>query len=676
MPDASQHIERGRLGLQTREVPITGADAEKRTATLVWTTGAKVRRYDWERGRAYNEELSLNPSHVRMERLQSGAAPLLNNHRAWDGLNGVLGVVDRAALAPEPLADVRFSSREEVAPIVRDVAEKIIRNVSVGYIVHRYEMQPPDGADINGVWSYRAVDWEPYELSLVTVPADAGAQVRASADGQPSVQERMFDCEFFTPAAAAAAADFYQRNNKEPSMSEKDTPTAPAADSHAGTEQQRAAGAAAATPNAPPAADNAGLAQVLRAATSAGLDMDWVTARLVENKTHDQIRAAIIEHLASRADAVPTRRTDIHVVSDETVNVRAQIVQALLHRYSPGQYSLDDGARQYRGYSLMELARERLEAKGISTRGMSKLQICERTFQGGSDLPNIVLDAANKTLRAGYESVVRSFVPFCRRAVATDFKNINRVQLSGAPSLLLNRPGEEIKRGNVSDGKETYALATYARITGIDRQTLINDDLSAFTRIPELMARAAADLETDTVYSIITTNGAMADGGNLFNATATTTAGGHANLTSTGTAISVTSLDVGRAAMRVQKGLEGRPINVAPQFLLVPAAKETVAQQYTSADFVSAKSSDINPFKSRLQVITEPRLDAASAVSWYLVADPAQIDTIEYAYLEGADGVYLETRQGWDVDGVEMKVRLDFAAKAIDWRGMYKNNGA
>jgi hypothetical protein len=52
------------------------------------------------------------------------------------------------------------------------------------------------------------------------------------------------------------------------------------------------------------------------------------------------------------------------------------------------------------------------------------------------------------------------------------------------------------------------------------------------------------------------------------------------------------------------------------------------------------------------------------------------IDTIEYSYLEGQEGVFMDTRMGFDVDGMELKGRLDFAAKALDWRGIYKNAGA
>ena len=113
------------------------------------------------------------------------------------------------------------------------------------------------------------------------------------------------------------------------------------------------------------------------------------------------------------------------------------------------------------------------------------------------------------------------------------------------------------------------------------------------------------------------------------------------------------------------------------KYLIVPSALETTAEQYvTQTNIIYTKPSDFNPFANKLQVLAEPRLDANSTTAWYLAGDPGQIDTIEYAYLEGNEGVYLESRIGFDVDGLELKARLDFAAKAIDWRGFYKNPGA
>jgi hypothetical protein len=284
-------------------------------------------------------------------------------------------------------------------------------------------------------------------------------------------------------------------------------------------------------------------------------------------------------------------------------------------------------------------------------------------------LPNILANVANKSLRDAYLSAPRTFQPWARQGVASDFKTISRTNMSDAPALESVTENGEFKRGAVTDGKETYQLATVGKIIGITRQAIINDDLGAFTRLPALIANAAANYESDTVYGILTANAALSDGTALFHAN-------HGNLTGTGTALSVTSLGVARALLRKQTTPQGAVMNLTPKYLIVPAALETIANQFVSQAYIAAQSSNINPFAGALQVVVDARLDASSATAWYLAADFNQVDTVEYAYLEGQNGVYIETRQGFDVDGMELKARLDFAAKAIDYRGLYKNVGA
>ena len=58
-----------------------------------------------------------------------------------------------------------------------------------------------------------------------------------------------------------------------------------------------------------------------------------------------------------------------------------------------------------------------------------------------------------------------------------------------------------------------------------------------------------------------------------------------------------------------------------------------------------------------------------------MAAAPNMVDTIEYGFLDGNE-LYTEQREGFDVDGMQFKVRMTFGAKAIDWRGLYKNAGA
>ena len=142
--------------------------------------------------------------------------------------------------------------------------------------------------------------------------------------------------------------------------------------------------------------------------------------------------------------------------------------------------------------------------------------------------------------------------------------------------------------------------------------------------------------------------------------------------------VAVRNVGAARAAMAKQTGLDKKTVlNVRPAFLIVPASLELKAEQLVAQNLVPAATSSVVPQSIRtLAPISEPRLDAASETAWYLAASPNQIDTIEYAYLEGQQGAYIETRNGFDVDGVEIKCRLDFGAKAIDWRGLYKNPGA
>jgi len=182
---------------------------------------------------------------------------------------------------------------------------------------------------------------------------------------------------------------------------------------------------------------------------------------------------------------------------------------------------------------------------------------------------------------------------------------------------------------------------------------------------------AIATLESDIVWAILVSNPTMGDGTALFHAT-------HRNLAATGAMLSTASIGDARAAMAKQTGIDKKTVlNIRPSFLLVPVALELAAEQLLAQNIVPAKMADVVPQSIRsLAVIAEPRLDSASVNAWFLAASPAQIDTIEYAYLEGQQGAYIETRNGFDVDGVEIKCRLDFGAKAIDWRGLYRNPGA
>lgn len=648
---------------QTHETPLLSlraavrpgsVDIEERTAEITWTTGAKGRRWSWDVG-SYMEELDVSEKAVRMDRLNNGA-PLLNAHSSWE-LRDVIGVVEKAWIeGGEGRALVRFSQRADADEVFRDVKDGILRNISVGYAVHRYEVVEEDDDKLP---TYRATDWEPMELSIVPIGFDDGAKIRSSktpAEYQGQRFQTLFErgAEELADLPAAVAT-----TQEETAMSEEEKRAA---------EQQRQAEQKEAVE-----AERKRSLTIRTMARKVGLDEAVADEMISRGISVEEASAALIDKVAERSESQPeTRSAHVTVVEDERVvgEIRAAAVDAITARCVPGQKLSEEGKR-FGGMSLVRLCEELLTVRGISCRGMGPEQIAVRALTT-SDLPAILANVMNKTLRAGYENAPRTFVGVFRQASASDFKAIQRTQLSGAPSLEEVNENGEFKYGKVSDAKESYALKTYGKILPFTRQTIINDDLDAISRVPSLFGRSAADLESDIVWGLVAANPNMADGGALFNNTAVTTAGGHANL-GTAAAISVASVGAARAAMRKQVGLEGRLINITGRHFVVGADKEVELAQFLGG-IVPTKSVDVVPEMLRsYNAVVEPRL---AGNAWYMFADHNQIDTIEYCYLEGNTGVYIETRQGFGVDGIEIKARHDFAAKAIDWRGMFKNPGA
>ena len=638
------------------------------SAEIVFTSGAQVRRYDWARDRHYMEELVVEPGAIRLGRLERGA-PLLNTHSSYD-LSQVLGVVENPIIANGlGTCTATFSRREDVAGYVQDVADKIIRNVSVGYARHRMEMNPPatDGAP----WVYRVTDWEPMEVSLVPIPADMDSQIRsAGQDGQPDqINLRTFACEFFTAQASAEAIRAAAQPLKETTM--------PSSIDNGG---------ASATPQpaatAPAVASTTPAVQDTRAADIADLCIrhgvpTLASGMIRSGTTVEAAGLAVLSELARRDAASGGHRNvaRIETVQDEMTVRMAGIEQAILHRVAANT-QLDDNGKQYRGLSLIEMGRDFLEAHGQSTRGMDRMTLASRMLNfraagpmGTSDFSSLFANVANKRLRSAYDENAGTYAMWARRAPnAPDFKNMSVVQLAGAPDLLQTNEAGEFKYGAMTDGGETYAMLTYGRIVSLTRQAIVNDDLRAFERMVSAFGFAARRLENRTVYAQLTANANLADGTALFHAN-------HSNLI-TSSALAIATLGAGRTAMRLQKGLQQEELNLAPSYLIVPAALEQTAYQLTSSNYVPSTKAEVNEFRvggrTAVAPIVEPVLDANSATAWYLAASNSQVDTVEYCYLDGAEGPVIESEVGFETDGVSYKCRLDFAAKAVDYRGMLK----
>ena len=638
-------------------------DIEQRTAELTWTTGAKGRRWSWDVG-SYMEELEVSEKAVRLERLNNGA-PLLNAHSAYD-LDDVIGVVERAWIeGNEGKAIVRFSQREEADAIFRDVKDGILRNISVGYAVHRYEVAEEEDDKLP---TYIARDWEPMELSLVPIGFDDGAKIR-SAKTPADYPGQRFNTQFEIREAETAP----------------DQPAAVATETQEETTMPNETRAAEDKSQAAIEAERKRCLTIRSMAKKVGIADEFADDLIARGVSSSEASSAIIDKLAERqaAEQHETRTAQPTVV---TTGIDASVVtakrdamqSALLARCNPS-IKLEDSAREFRGMRLIDMARESVELAGGNARGMTPQEIaraalgCDRTavraagMHTTSDFPILLGSTVNRTLRDAYALAPQTWRPLGRQTTVSDFREVTRVALGDISALEKVNEHGEYKYGTLGEEGAPLKVAKFGKIIAITWEAIVNDDLSALTRIPQALGAAAAQTESDLVWNLLLGNPNFVDGTALFHAD-------HGNLAASGGAINTTTLGAARAAMRKQKSKAGHFLNLGPEYLVVGPDKELEAFQFTSSQYVPAKNADINDSRNTsLQVIVDARI---TGNQWYLYAAPGVVDTFEYAYLEGEQGVFTETREGFEVDGMEIKARLVFGAAWIDYRGAYKNAGA
>lgn len=359
------------------------------------------------------------------------------------------------------------------------------------------------------------------------------------------------------------------------------------------------------------------------------------------------------------------KNTPAHIYAGNGNFVGDGIRQALMARAGFAEREQDN---VYNGMTLREYARMSLTERGIGVSGYNPMQMVGMAFtHSTSDFGNILLDVANKAILQGWEEAPETYEQWTRKGQLSDFKIAHRVGMGGFSSLRQVREGAEYKYVTTGDKQATIALATYGELFSITRQAIINDDLNMLTDVPMKLGRAAKSTIADLVYAILTSNPKIStDNVNLFDKAK------HANVLESA-AMDVASLDKARQLMRVQKEGE-RHLNIRPAFVLVPTAIESVANQVIRS--ASVKGADINagiinPVKDFATVIAEPRLDDNSQTTFYLAAAKGT-DTIEVAYLNGVDTPYIDQMEGFSVDGVTTKVRIDAGVAPVDHRGLVK----
>jgi hypothetical protein len=600
----------------TRRAPMRAAtfDPETGTFSAVIATETPVPRGD------YIEILSINRSAVRLDRLNSGAAPVLDSHRAGS-VKDQIGNVKSARIEPGQLiAEARLSPRDDVKPIATDLAAGTPPNISLGYKVY----QSTESRDADGRLVITRTDWEPFEVSFVPIPADPNTHIRSQQKG--------------------TAMPTSNTNNTE-TDGETITRTMSDAQVHEAYEMT----------------------------VRHGLPMDFARQHINAGATLDAFRGLVLDKRAADAE-----RISINSRSDtfDNPDFLARSIEGALFARMSGTRP-EGAAAELMGRTVLEMGALLLEQRGERPNWKNRERLAAQIFTRGGDLstsdfPNLLMSTGNRVLNQAYVVAQSPLLRLAKRRDAVDFRSLYSIKLSEAPRLVEVKEGGEVKHGARSESVESFKLKTYARIFSLTRQAIINDDLGAFADSSAAFGRGAAQTEADLLVSLLTANNGnganLADGSPLYG-----TGANRGNKAAAGAVINVDSLGAARQSLRNMKDIDGKtPINATPRHLVTGPALETVAEQFLHT-ISAVDSTKVNPFAGALNLHVDPRL---TDNSWRLFADPAEVATIMIAYLNGADGPMVETKLGWDVLGVEVRAVLDFGCGVNDFRGTYLNPGA
>lgn len=658
----------GPLTLRAEFVPST-LDADKRTAKLTWSTGARVLRGTFE---PYYEELSLDPRHVRMQRLQSGAAPLLNNHSSLS-LDDVIGVIESATLdRKHGTATVRFARTEQADRVMAGVSDGILRNVSVGY--RTFKMEKVDTAD-GAIPVYRAIDWEPHELSIVPMGADAGAAVRAAAETNHCefTEERtIMDPIEPTPAPTPP----YQ----QPVVPR--TPVAPVLPVPLPAEPP--------TPDQIRSAERDRVTGIQRRGASLSRPQIEIDEAIRSGAALESFTSIAVDKRASE-DLIQFDKRDSRIASGEDRRDKwmrgasAWLIQraavggvVAAHAKARGE-KFDSDAGEFRGLRMIDLARQSLDNAGVRTAGMLPMDLIGAALMqrspsaGTGDFPMLLENTLYKVLLASYATTPDTWRLFSKVGSVQDFRPNKRYRMGSFGSLSpLNELGEYKNKSIPDAERQSITAATKGNIIGISRQAIINDEMDAFSSLATMLGRAAKlTIEVD-VYATLALNGGlgplMGDGLSMFHAA-------HGNITPP-TALGSASLDTDRVAMASIKDPSNNEIlALTPTTLLLGIGQGGVARQinlglYDYDDEGESPNRVGNLFR---EIVDTPRIIGTRR---YLFADPAVAPVLEVAFLDGQEQPFMDTQTGWRIDGTEWKVRLDFGVAGIDYRGAITNAGA
>jgi capsid assembly protease len=292
---------------------------------------------------------------------------------------------------------------------------------------------------------------------------------------------------------------------------------------------------------------------------------------------------------------------------------------------------------------------------------------------------NILLDAANVTLRRSYNDARTTFQIWMKQGAAiADFKAVNRVIAGELGDPRAVPEDGEFEETTLTDGKESYKLTVWGEIVSLSWQLIVNDQLGSFTEIPAKLGRAMRRKQNRIAYAAVKANANLADGTALF-------ATGHTNRTTGALTTSQNYIDAfatmeKKMADQVGVSSESGTLGYMPRYIIYPTALDQIIRTtLNSSSVASSNAGTTNIYQGAYETVKEPELNAAQGGSdtrFILSADPNEVDTFEYAYLQGLEAPVIEQEMSFERLGMKRRIYQAFGVKALDYRGMQDHTGA
>lgn len=732
--DTSDHLVMRFVSLQRETI-----NESARSVSVIVATENPVERYDSQRGYVVREVLDMDGLKFRNSSRQ---LPIVDSHDRSTVGNVLGSVRNLRVEGDALVGDAYFARDERSQEAFTKLMDGHLTDFSItaspseiGFVERGKQYTTGRGATIDGPADI-VTEWTPTDASLVATGADARSTVRRSYEELNRKVERAMDESLIAalesmglPAGlsdpnAILAWVVGNMNAVQPAAPEEaaevemaDTVPAdepPMDEEPADAEVMNMADEAKVIEKALKA-DSIRRSEIVASCKAVGIEREFAD-KLCDNATPiDKARVAILGEVARKQkDVGQTVGGDqIRFTGSADDKFESALRDGLLMRtmnrarqdrsierngrsFDPfnGQKPAD-GSQDFANLSLSRMAEEVLRRQGVNTMRLTSRQIAlaamghEATLRGlriqreayhtTGTFSNILLDASNKSLLSGYEEAAYTWSVWARQAPSVpDFKSINRTRFSESPDLEEIPENGDYPEGIMSDSKETYKVAKFGRVFSTTWETIVNDDLDAISRVPQMHGNAARRVQNKKVYQVLTDNAAMGDGVALFHST-------HGNHSGGAAAPSATTLNAMFVGMMKQTGLNSSVIiGAVPKFIIGPpsvsAAMIVLATSMSDPAQGGSTAGNSNvqnmygPGGSRpIQPVIEPQLEAASTTTWYGACDYNQIDTVELTFLQGEESPVIESEWDFDKDGWKSKIRQTFGVKAIDWRGLWTN---